>query len=89
MDLVSCRDAYRRMSSNIFSEWRIPLKMYVWDAPLGNPWYSGKKMEAAIKEILSARISTLEKENLGSKGIPPEEAPMLNGLDPSPQKART
>jgi len=77
------------MSSKIFSEWRIPLKMYVWDAPLGNPWYSGDKLKAAIKDILHTRISTQEKENLGSGSIPPEEAPMLNKLDPTPQKART
>ena len=92
MDLESCKDPYRRMSLQVFSEWRIPLKMYLWDAPMGNPWYSGKKMETAVKEVLRARISRSEQAYLGVEFVSPEEAPLLpmqDEADPLPRKART
>lgn len=56
---------------------------------MGKPWYSGKKLEAAIKEILSARISEREKQYLSTLSVAAEKAPLLNQLDQSPQKGRT
>ncbi|KAH6962463.1 acyl transferase/acyl hydrolase/lysophospholipase [Ilyonectria sp. MPI-CAGE-AT-0026] len=86
MDLASCRQAYRTMSLRIFSEWRIPGKIY-WDMLWGTPLFSGDKLQLAIQDIVSQRISIQEKVDLEKRHITPEEAPMEDpwpesGLEP-------
>ena len=75
MDLVSCRQAYRSLSADIFSEswFRMPLQTY-WDMWRGNPRFNPARLERTVKELVSHRISTEEREMLKKRPTQPEEA---------------
>ncbi|KAH0562656.1 hypothetical protein GP486_002662 [Trichoglossum hirsutum] len=77
MDLISCKEAYKSLSENIFRRvwWTFPGKGVI-DILRGAPWYSGNALEAAIKRILSERISQQEKDELIRSGHSPSEARM-------------
>jgi len=77
MDVRDCEQAYRELSSKIFKKtiWTFPGKMSL-DALWGKPWYSGENLEAAIKTILSRRISISEEARLEAHGVRKEDAPL-------------
>ncbi|KAI9776243.1 MAG: hypothetical protein M1839_000476 [Geoglossum umbratile] len=77
MDLVSCKEAYKSLSESIFRRawWTFPGKGVI-DALRGAPWYSGNALEAAVKRILSERISQQERDELNRRGHSPSEARM-------------
>ena len=87
MDLVSCKIAYKSLSSNIFktSTLTIPGKRYI-KALRRVPWYSGTDLESAVKTLVSERISQQEKTDLRSKEADPREASMK---DPRENVTRT
>ncbi|KAH6663483.1 acyl transferase/acyl hydrolase/lysophospholipase [Halenospora varia] len=67
MDLVSCKLAYKQMSASIFkTSWSVP-GYQIFNAIRGTAWYSGEALESAVKEIVSERLSLLEKDDIQSK----------------------
>lgn len=83
MDLVSCRAAYKALSTKIFKQsWaRLPGQNY-YDNWRGNPLYSGDTLREAIQEIVSERLTMKEKASLHERNIKPAEARMTSGEDP-------
>jgi hypothetical protein len=78
MDLVSCKLAYKSMSANIFKKsWSIP-GTQIFNAIRGTAWYSGEALELAIKEIVAARISIRERDDMLSRTEQVAEASMKN-----------
>lgn len=83
MDTQVCKRAYCDMSREIFdrSFWRYTFTW--WDAFWGNPWYDGKKLEKAIKAVVSQELSVQEQRNLQERGIAVEDAPLRPYLESS------
>jgi hypothetical protein len=74
MDLVSCKLAYKSLSSVIFRQplWYISGKRWV-DAFWGAPWYSGDSLESVVRELVSERITLKEREQIvAARNIPSE-----------------
>ncbi|MCJ1248364.1 hypothetical protein MMC30_005581 [Trapelia coarctata] len=79
MDVRACKQAYRDMSRRIFEKtvWSLPGQIW-WDAYWDKPWFSGERLETAIKTIVSKELSLAEKNRLQAAGIRPEDASVLN-----------
>ena len=77
MDIESCKQAYRSLSTKIFhkSFWYLPGRQW-WDAYWNKPWFSGQPLEFAVKQVVKQRISIREREHLQSQGTKVEDAPL-------------
>lgn len=75
MDLVSCKLAYKSLSSTIFRSpsWPIPGKRWI-DAVRGAPWYSGDALELATRDLVSERITLKERDQIITARNVPSEA---------------
>ncbi|KAI9892858.1 MAG: hypothetical protein M1814_001017 [Vezdaea aestivalis] len=82
MDIKSCHQAYRSLSSLIFQRrsFNIPGRKW-WDAYRNNPWYDGQALEEAIKRVVSERLSLAEQSDLRAKSIDVKEALLCRPLD--------
>lgn len=83
MDVSSCIQAYQDMSRSIFGRrddwiplWN-PLKKGV-QAMVGEPWFSGSRLEDAINEIVERRLSVSERDSLRTAGLPVEDVRLLS-----------
>ncbi|KAH8656651.1 acyl transferase/acyl hydrolase/lysophospholipase, partial [Tricladium varicosporioides] len=83
MDLVSCRIAYKALSTSIFKQsWaRLPGQNY-YDNWRGNPMYSGEALKSSIQEVVFNRLTLKEKATLQQNNIKPAEAPLASRDDP-------
>lgn len=76
MNTQVCKRAYCDMSRDIFNRSFLRYPLTWWDAFWGNPWYDGKKLEKAIKTVVSQQLSVQEKRDLQERGIAEENAPL-------------
>jgi len=81
MDLVSCKLAYKSLSSIIFKKpsRSIPGKRYV-DALRGAAWYSGDILESVIRELVVERITMQERATIIASQNDPSEASMKSSF---------
>ena len=79
MDVRACKQAYRDMSRQIFQKtvWSLPGKKW-WDAYWDKPWFSGERLETAVKTIIVKELSLAEKTRLQAAGTRLEDALLLN-----------
>jgi predicted acylesterase/phospholipase RssA len=89
MDVSSCIRAYRNMSNDIFDSSGLlsvfdPVRHGV-NFALGEPWFSGDKLETAICETINAHIGVQEREDMEAGNLTAKDARLLS---PEAQKTR-
>ena len=79
MDVKACKKAYEELSREIFKKtvWSLPKKQ-LWDAYWDKPWFSGERLEAAVRKVVSQELSLPEKNRLQAAGTNLEDAILLD-----------
>jgi hypothetical protein len=84
MDIASCKEAYKSLSSTIFKQNLIfPLNEIVEAVKgiIGKPRFPAESLENAVKEVVAEQLSREEISALASMGIAASDAP----LRPNPE----